>query len=152
MTDVSKTELLAKTDQGASDEPVDLLIRQVKNKMDLEGKDTTADAGCSFSELFQFTNGSEKCKIYFGWICAAVNGAMIPAFFFLIGDVFDSFIPDDPTMDPQEVADKASDKIRMLCLIMLIMAVVVTFAASLQNYLLMTAASSIGANLRTLYL
>ena len=88
MTDVSKT------DQGNKEEPIDLLLRQVKNKVDLEGKGTKATDGAAFSELFQFASGAERTKIYLGWFFACLTGAILPAFFFLIGDVFDSFIPE----------------------------------------------------------
>ena len=68
-----------------------------------------------------------------------------------MGDVFDSFAP-QPGQDPQDAADEARDKIRTLCLVMVGLAVFVMITAALQNYLLMTASASVGANLRTIYL
>ena len=52
-----------------------------------------------FSKLTSLASKEEKCQLYIGWIFACLSGCILPSFIFLIGDVFDSFSPDN---DPEE--------------------------------------------------
>ena len=89
--------------------------------------------------------GGEKCKLYLGWLFAALTGAVLPLFFFYIGPIFDSF---GPETTPEETEDKVAE----LCLIMGILTIAITIFSVLQNYFLMSASASITAKLRTRYL
>ena len=128
------------------------MIRQVNNKVDLEGKNSDGSGGISFSKLLSVASTVEKTKIFFGWSFAAITGAVLPWFFFFIGPVFDEFKEPMPGESMQELADRANDKVRELCIMMGILSLGIAFTSFWQNYLLMTAASSLGARLKTTYL
>ena len=70
---------------------VELLLRQVENKVTQEGEHTDAAAAVNFMRLLESADTSEKLKIYLGWFFAALTGAILPTFFFFIGPIFDSF-------------------------------------------------------------
>ena len=85
--------------------------------MDLEGKGTDANASVPLMKLFTFATPSEKLRIYLGWIFAALVGACLPAFFFFIGDVFDSFTPDfESGKSLEQQAEEAKEKVITLCI------------------------------------
>ena len=137
---------------ASGEDQVDLLIRQVKNKVDLEGKGTEATSSVPFMKLLTPATAGEKTKIYLGWFFACLTGAILPFFFFLIGPIFDSFTPTSPEQDPVELAEKARDDVRFLCMIMGLLALGITVTSFLQNYLLMSASASVAARLKTRYL
>jgi ABC-type multidrug transport system fused ATPase/permease subunit len=139
--DVTKTT----TGQAQGDDRADLLVRQVQNKVALEGKHTDNSVAVSLGKLFTAATGTEKCRIYFGWLFACITGAALPCFFFFLGPVFDSF---GPETDPEETRRK----VRELCIIMGILAIGVCLTSFLQNYLLMSTSASVGGRLKTKYL
>ena len=130
---------------GQVDEKTDTLVRQIQNKIDLDGKDAKLGASVPFSKLLTTASAGEKCKLYLGWLFAALTGAILPCFFFFLGPVFDSF---GPTTSPEEIRDE----VREICIIMGILAVAIFVTSFFQNYLLMSSAASIAAKLKTLYL
>ena len=70
---------------------VDLLVRQVNNKVALEGKNSDDGGGVPLSKLLSVASTGEKIKIYLGWTFAGITGGVLPWFFYFIGPVFDSF-------------------------------------------------------------
>ena len=111
----------------------------------MEGKDTNNKASVSFGKLLSCASGGEKCKLIIGWICAAASGAVLPLFFFYLGPIFDSF-------GQGKTAEETYDAVVELCLIMLYLAIGVTVASILQNYLLISTSAAIAARLRANYL
>ncbi len=89
-------------------------------------------------------NGSEKCRIYIGWMFAAITGAILPLFFFFIGPIFDSF----QFKTPEEAKDEITD----LSLIMLYLAIGIAITSFFQNWLLISTGASIAARMKTKYL
>lgn len=83
--------------------------------------------------------------LWTGWIFAGLTGAILPLFFFFLGPIFDSF---GGTNTPEETRDM----VRELCIIMFCIAVGIMITSYLQNWLLMSAAASIAAKLKTRYL
>jgi ATP-binding cassette subfamily B (MDR/TAP) protein 1 len=96
-------------------------------------------------KLISLASGGEKCKLIIGWIFAAITGATLPAFFFFIGPVFDSF-------GPNTSAEETVTEIRKVVVIMGIIAAIVLVAAFMQNWLLLTTTTNIAAKLKTQYL
>ena len=83
--------------------------------------------------------------LYMGWLNAAISGASLPAMFFWLGPVFDSFTE---STTPEEMAET----IREICLIMVGLAVVVFVTSFFQNWLLMRASAGIASKIKTAYL
>jgi hypothetical protein len=104
-----------KTDAGGgakgSESRVQVLARQVANKVDLDGSNTSAKVDVPLSKLLSLASGGEKCSLYIGWAFAALSGSILPTFFFFMGPVFDSFTVNTT---PEE----ARDAIREVCIIM----------------------------------
>ena len=81
-----------KTTTGAPDaETAELLLRQVKNKVDQEGKNVSSDSTIAISKMLKEATCFELFRIIVGWICAAATGACLPMFFFYLGPIFDEF-------------------------------------------------------------
>ena len=95
--------------------------------------------------MIQLASGEDKCLMYFGWLFAALSGAVLPTFIYMLGDVFDSFGPDQ---DPQETLDL----VRRITMIMGILALVLLVTGFLQYSLTIEAASRITARIRVEYL
>jgi len=131
-----KTPLDAKTET---------LLRQVKAKVELEGKGTKNSAAVSFGKLLSCATGWEKFKLVLGWVFAVVTGCVLPVFFFLLGPIFDSF-------GQGKTAEETREAVEKLCLIMLLFAIGIMFSSILQNYLLLSTQASVAARLRTNYL
>ena len=127
------------------DERTDTLVRMINNKVDLEGENTDAGPGVPFSKLYTEANGSEKCKLYVGWLFAAISGAILPTFFFFIGPIFDSF-------GGENTPEETRDQVRVLCLILGCIAIGLMITSFLQNWLLESASASIVGKLKTRYL
>ena len=72
-------------------ERYEVLMRQIDTKVNQEGKNTAATQSVPYSKLMSLATPHEKRKMYCGWVFAALTGAVLPSFFFLIGDVMDSF-------------------------------------------------------------
>lgn len=51
------------------------------------------------SKLLSLAHPSEKRLLRIGWLCAFLVGCCLPAFLFMIGDVFDSFSEQVETRD-----------------------------------------------------
>jgi hypothetical protein len=84
---------MSSTNTGAvahGDARFETLCRQIDTKTKLEGKDVDNEAAVAFGKLMSTANGSERCRIYIGWLFATVTGAILPLFFFFIGPIFDS--------------------------------------------------------------
>ena len=45
-------------------------------------------------KLISLGTRAERCTLYLGWFFSGLTGAVLPSFFFIIGDVFDSFGPE----------------------------------------------------------
>ena len=121
-----------------------MLLRQVETKVKMEGKDSDDSSAVSFGKLVSTANGSEKCRLYIGWLFAGLTGAVLPVFFMIIGPVFDSF----GQQSPEETMDEVTD----LCLIMLYLSLGIAVTSFVQNYLLISTGASIAARLKTKYL
>lgn len=121
--------------------------------MDLEGKGTEAGASVPLMKLFTFASPAEKLKIYLGWFFAAAVGTTLPAFFFFIGDVFDSFTPDfESTKSVEQQAEEAREKVNDLCIKMGILTAGLIVFSILQNYLLLSTQAVIASRLKSQYL
>jgi len=83
--------------------------------------------------------------LYLGWLFAALTGSVLPLFFFFLGPVFDSFTIETSVEDMR-------DAIREIAIIMACLSVGIFFTSVAQNYLLMSASSSIAARLKSKYL
>lgn len=94
-------------------------------------------------KLLESATAVEKIKIYVGWFFACLTGGILPTFFWFIGPVFDSFASD---------AGMAREKVRELCMIMGFLALGIVITSFFMNYLLMTAAASVAARMKTTYL
>ena len=110
-----------------------------------EGDNTDNSAQVAFSKLVGCANSREKTMLFIGWACAALTGATLPTFFFFIGPVFDSF-------GNGTSAEDARDKVREMCLIILILTVLIFITSFVQNFFLINASASIAAKLKTKYL
>ena len=140
----------AKTDSGGgaikgSETRIQVLARQVVNKVDLEGKNTSSNVDVPVSKLLSLATGGEKCSLYLGWAFAALSGAILPTFFFFMGPVFDSFTV-------ETTPEEARDAIREVCIIMAGLAGGITITSFFQNYLLMSTSSKVTARLKGTYL
>jgi hypothetical protein len=100
----------------------------------------------SFGEMTQFASGGEKCMLIVGYFFAVCAGAILPAFIFMLGPVFDSF--GDPTSDP----DATLKEIREITLIMAGLALSIMVAAYFQYSLTIEASQRIVAKFRKVYL
>ena len=139
-----------KTDSGGgalkpSEARSDVLARQITNKVDLEGKNTSAEAAVPLSKLLSLATGGEKCRLATGWLFAALSGAILPTFFFFMGPVFDSFTV-------ETTPEEARDAIREVCIIMACLAGGITVTSFCQNYLLMSTSAMVAAKLKGTYL
>ncbi len=83
--------------------------------------------------------------MYFGWLFAACSGAVLPGFIFMIGDVFDSFGPDQ---DPESTLIL----IRRVTKIMGLLAVILLVTGFLQYSLTIEAAARVAGRIRVEYL
>jgi len=127
------------------DSKTETLLRQVKSKVELEGKGTDNAASVAFGRLFRTANGVEKFKLILGWIFAVLTGSVLPLFFFFIGPIFDSF-------GQGKSSEETKNDVIQLCLIMVYLSIGITVTSICQNYLLMSASATVAARLRTRYL
>ena len=100
----------------------EVLYRKVETKVELEAQNAAAaKKQVSFSKLYEYADGGERCMLYIGWVMAGLSGALLPCMFFFLGPVFDTFTVET---SPDEMAEK----IRTICLIMLGLAVLIFIA------------------------
>ena len=86
------------------DAQAEILFRKVETKAELEAQNAAAaKRQVSFSKLYEYASGSEKCMLYTGWIMAALSGCLLPCMFFFLGPVFDTFTAETT---PEEMARK----------------------------------------------
>ena len=74
-----------------TNERYEVLMRQIDTKIEKDGKATDAAQTVSYSKMISLGTPTEKCKMYIGWLFAALTGSCLPVFIWLIGDVMDSF-------------------------------------------------------------
>ena len=80
--------------------PHKILIRQVDSKIQIAKASAAAAGGANkqvvtLGKLLSLATPGEVCRLRIGWLFAFLNGAVIPTFLFMMGDVFDSFSGED---------------------------------------------------------
>lgn len=132
---------------------VEKLIADVKSQCEIEAKSLQLKQQnefkieeVSFSKLLSLTNRRTKCKLWFGWVFAALTGMLVPSFFWLYGDIFDAFTA--VGSEPDEKLKKILDLFMItigLC-VMLVVTGMVYHSCSAQ------ASAKVSADLQSAYL
>ena len=128
---------------AAKEERKDVLLRQVKIRVQQDGQSQDTKAGVPFGKLISLASGAEKCQLITGWIAAGVAGAVLPGFFLLLGDIFNQF-----GADPEETLEAVQN----IFFIMLGLGVIVYICGFIQFSQLMSASASISQKIKAAYL
>jgi hypothetical protein len=83
--------------------------------------------------------------MYAGWIFACFTGFMCPLFYFLLGDMLNSFGPQN---EPEETLAET----KKVCLKMALLSIIVWITGYLQMSLTQSASVKIGARIKQAYL
>ncbi|KAG4076722.1 hypothetical protein HA402_002009 [Bradysia odoriphaga] len=92
----------------------------------LEKQSERVNYGAVFQRILLMAR-PEWFFLFLAFICAIIVGASIPAFSIIFGDVYGALAAFD--------ADEATSTINSLCVVMLIIGIVIGFAAVIQTYL-----------------
>jgi hypothetical protein len=85
-----------------------------KSNKDKKSKENTV----SYSKLYSLASPRDKLYMVIGHSAAAITGAGLPSFVFLMGEIIDSFNGSE---------DEMLDAIKKMCVIMVIIGVVIWF-------------------------
>lgn len=131
--------------QAVQEDPVDVLMRMVKTRVQQDGHAAGSKGEATLGELISAAGPGERCLLWAGWFFAGASGAILPSFIWLIGDVFDSFAPGQ---DPQE----ARDEIRRTFVLIVALCCAVLVTGTLQATFLAMASARIAARTKSAYL
>ena len=99
--DIQKQNSQAGETKGATaSEVTETLIRQVETmiKRDMSSNNELGPM-VPYSKLYTYASASDKILMYFGWMAACVTGTGLPSFAFLIGNIINSFGPNNSVHD-----------------------------------------------------
>lgn len=125
------------------EEPHLVLMRQVENITKTQSA-ATKDM-ITLKKLISLGSPAERCTLYTGWFFAGITGAVLPSFFFLIGDVFDSFGPENDD-------DEKLDSVVFLVIVMGCLGCIVLISGSCMHSQLTKGSMLITRRTKTAYM
>ena len=99
----------------------------------------------SMGKLISLGSTKEKWLLYLGWFFSFLTGAVLPAFIFLMGDVFDAH-------KPEADKDEALKKVTKVVVAMGGLGVVVFISSALQHSLLSSGALLVSRRIKRAYI